>query len=226
MRIILFLLLISLITETAFTQTPTKAEIQSQMQQMVNHLNKQIADVESQLAEAKKTKASTEIIKDLEDQLSMMKKQLQLMGGVTNGLSKMSNKTVQQAAEQDDKPKYTVPSRDNARINQLPDGVLSDAQLVPFVKNVVAEVDKKISASDKAKASEVYDAMMKSKYNSPNTLANVANTCWLNGHPEIALCIMGKVCLADMSNGNNLNNYAAFLTMMGAIMQQFPFCKI
>ncbi|PWT93272.1 MAG: hypothetical protein C5B54_02155 [Acidobacteria bacterium] len=207
---------------SAFTQRPTKSELQSQMHEMTNDLSKQIADVEKQLADARKTKSSPETIKNLEDQLSMMKKQLQLMGGVANGLSKMSNKVVQQAVQEDVKPKYTVPPRDNARIKQLPDGVLSDEQLIPFAKNVVAEVDKKISASDKAKATEVYDAMMKSKYNSPNTLANVANTCWLNGYPEIALCIMGKVCLADMSNGNNLNNYAAFLTMMGGDHAAIP----
>lgn len=201
---------------------PSRTEMQSQMQEVINDLNKQITDLEKQIADAKKTEAGAETIKDMETQLAMLKKQVQMMGGVTTGLSKMSNKTIQQAINEDNKPKYTVPTRDNARIKQLPDGVLSDAQLVPFVKNVVAEVDKKIPATDKTKAEELYSEMKKSKFNSTKTLANIANTCWANGYPEIGIYLMGKVCLADMSNANNLNNYAAFLTMMGGDHAAIP----
>lgn len=202
-------------------QPPSKQQIQDQMGQVVNKLNENIADLENRIADAKKTNQPTEVINQLQQQLDMLKKQVVTMSGLTNGFPNMSNKIVQQVSE-DNKPKFTVPKKDDARIEQLPDGVLTDAQLVPFVKNIVAEVEKKVSATDKSKAMELYNEMMKTKFNSPKALANIANTCWLNGYPEIALFIMGKVCLADMSNTNNLNNYASFLTMMGGDHAAIP----
>jgi uncharacterized protein YlxW (UPF0749 family) len=83
MRIIIFLLLISFIIKPAFTQVPSKKEMQEQMLSAMNDLNKQIADLEKQIAEAKKNKEDEETIKPLEEQLAMLKKQVAMMGGLS-----------------------------------------------------------------------------------------------------------------------------------------------
>ena len=54
MKILLFIISICLLTQTAFTQTPSKEGMQEQMKKMVDGYNKQIADLEKQIAEAKK----------------------------------------------------------------------------------------------------------------------------------------------------------------------------
>ena len=48
MRIIIFLLLASLIAQPVLSQVPTKKEMQGQMLEAINELNKQIADLEKQ----------------------------------------------------------------------------------------------------------------------------------------------------------------------------------
>ena len=42
------------------------------------------------------------------------------------------------------------------------------------------------------------------------------------GHWEKALFIMGKVCIDDVTDADNLNNYAAFLVMTGGEQAAIP----
>ena len=219
---IILLILISVTIRSAFAQTPSKQEVQNQMSQVVQKLNQNISDLEKQIAEAKKNKEAEGSIRSMEDQLAMLKKQVRAMGEMTNGISKISAKTIQQASRENE-PNFTVPKRDNERIKMLPDGVLKDQQLAPYLKNVITEVEKKISAADK-KIAEKLRSGITNRTNYINDLAGVANTCWMNGYPEIALILMGQACMADTGTGNsnNLNNYAAFLTMAGADHAALP----
>ena len=127
--------------------------MQSQMNEVVNELNKQIAETEKQLAEAKKNKEDDSVIKSLEDELAMLKKQVNMMGGLNKNVSMMSEKIIEQATEE--KKSGTVPKRDLARIRQIPEKTLTDAELVSFVKKVHAEVEKLLNAEDKAEAQKI-----------------------------------------------------------------------
>jgi tetratricopeptide (TPR) repeat protein len=218
MRIIIFLWLIASISKPAFSQVPSQKEIQSKLLEAANELNAQIADTEKQIAEAKKNKADEETIKDLEDQLAMLKKQLAMMGGVNKQLGKVSAKTFQQASEEGNN---IIPKKDVARINSVSKKILTDAELASFVKTVFTEVEKFIPAAEKNEAVKIYNNT-KSEFKSPNALGSAASGCWMYGHQEKALWIIGKACIDNPANMDNLNNYAAFLSMMGAEQAAIP----
>ena len=168
MRFIIFFILIILANAIgaqppkSSSKTPSRSQMQSQMNEVVNELNKQIAETEKQLAEAKKNKEDDSVIKSLEDELAMLKKQVNMMGGLNKNVSMMSEKIIEQATEE--KKSGTVPKRDLARIRQIPEKTLTDAELVSFVKKVHAEVEKLLNAEDKAEAQKIY-ATLKSEKN-------------------------------------------------------------
>lgn len=220
MRIILFLVFVSILFQPVIARAQTKQDAQHQLQQGIDEMKKQIADLEKQIVEAKRNKEDAETIKQMETRLIIFKKQLENFEGMSKEISNTSENASEQSSNKT--TVNSVPERDDARINMLPKRILSDADLVPYLKNIVTEVEKKIPASYKAKALELYNETMKSKNNSPKVLGNIASACWMNGYPEMALYIMGKACLSDMTDGNNLNNYAAFLIMEGGDHAALP----
>lgn len=210
-RIIAFLLFSFFLLKPAFSQVPSQKEMQAQMKEMKSELNKQIIELEKQITDAKKNKENPETIKELEDQLSMLKKQVEMMGGVSKGISKVSDKTFQQAVVNDNN--MEVPKKDVARIKQLPDKVLTDAELVVFVNNLNVEVAKKISPIQLEQAQIIYNRAKEKKQSAQ--IGNLASLCWMNNYTELALYFAGKACLDDMKNPDHLNNYASFLSMTG-----------
>ena len=221
MRILFLLLLMSLVVRPAFSQTPeknmSKQEMKHQIADAIKQLNDQIVDLEKQIAEAKKNKGDSESLKEMEDELAMLKKQVALMGGVNKNLSSMSDKTFQQA--NDEEP--LVPKRDVIRINSIPKKILTEAELSLFINNVHAQVEKFIPAEEKREAVKIYDET-KSVWKSASAITNAATGCWLYGHWEKALYLQGRACLDNMKDPNNLNNYASYLTMTGAEHAAIP----
>ena len=218
MRILFFLLLTFFLAQPSFSQQTTKKEMQAQMLEVVNDLKDQIADLEKQILTAKLE--DPESVKDLEEQLVQLKKQLTLIEGVNKGISGISEKTFQQANEENNNNSI-IPKRDDARINSIPKKILTDAELSLFVEKVKAEVEKKIPLAEKTKALELLNEL-KTKNKTPIVTGNVAAECWMVGASSMALYLMGKACMEDMTNTDNLNNYAAFLTMKGGEHAAIP----
>lgn len=198
-------------------QVPSKKQMQGQMAGAINELNTQIADLEKQLAKAIENKEDEETIKGYRDQIAMLKKQVEMMGGVSKTMSGISEKTFQQAGEKDP----IVPKKDNARINMLPKKAFAKEELALFINRVHAQVESMIPPAEKAEALNMY-IDSKSKHNSSDITGNLASSCWMLGHSEKALYIMGRACLDDIDNIDNLNNYAAFLLMSGGEQAALP----
>jgi tetratricopeptide (TPR) repeat protein len=228
MRVIISLLLLFCAIKPALPQTPanktvkpvktempSKTEIQSQMNEATNEIRKEIADLEKQIASS----TDAEEIKDLKEQVAMLKKQLTMMEGLNKSVSGMSEKVFKEAAAEEKAP--LVPKRDSVRIRAIPKKTLSEAELLLFVKKVHGQVENSIPAVEKTPALKIYNET-KSKYKSAAVVANAASGCWMLGHWEKALYIMGKVCIDDMSDADNLNNYAAFLVMTGGEQAAIP----
>jgi uncharacterized membrane protein (DUF106 family) len=161
MRTLFFALILFCTAPTSLIYSQSREEIQKQMQAAVNELNKQITELEKQIADAKKNKEDAESIKQMEEQLAMLKKQVEMMGGVTKGISKVSDKTFQQATKDDNNT--GIPKKDVARIKQLPDKILTDAELVPYVKKIHSEVEKLLNEKDKAEALKIYTSLKSEK---------------------------------------------------------------
>ena len=215
MRITILLLLTLTILNEVIGQLPSKKEMQAQMLEAVNEINRQITDLEKQIEIARKE--NPDEVKDLEDQVTILKKQVEMMRGVNKSMSGMSERIYTQAAQKE----ALVPTKDAARINSLPKRTLNEAELFVFVKNTHAEVEKLIPAIEITEALKIYNET-KEKYTSVDVTGNAASGCWMLGHWEKALFIMGKACMDDMTNTDNLNNYAAFLCMTGAEQAAIP----
>src|SRR5258706_1284033 len=213
MRPIILLLLAAIgLTASVFAQTPSKAEMHSQITQVVQKLNATIADLEKQIADAKKNKEDTANIANMETQLAKLKKQVEVMGGVTRGISRVTDKTIKTAVEGEGQSGIAV--KDESRINTLPKKTLTDAELLIYVQKVQVAFDKRISVSQKKNAKQLYDEI-NSKEKSPGESGNNAMLCWLAGSNDMALWIMGKACVDDPTNADNLSNYASLLSMVG-----------
>ncbi|MGZ8525654.1 MAG: hypothetical protein ACXWV1_14575, partial [Chitinophagaceae bacterium] len=196
----------------------SKREMQAGMLSAINELNTQIADLEKQITEARKNKEDEGTIKEMEDQVAMLKKQLKMMGGLNKTVSGISEKTFQQAGEEG---KTIVPKKDIARISILPKKILSDAELLSFVKIVNIEVEKILPAAEKKEALAIYTET-KVKYKLPAAVSSAASGCWMFGHWEKALFLIGRACTDDIPDPDNLNNYAAFLISTGGEQAALP----
>lgn len=219
MRFFIFFTLIIINVNTGRAQapktsskTPSRSQVQSQMNEVVNELNKQVTETEKQLADAIKNKEEESVINDLKEQLAMLKKQITMMGGLNKNISKVSDKVVQAAADEENSD--GIPKKDNERINALPKKPLNDAELTVFVQKVFTAIDTKLPASQKKNAKEFYDEInLKAKL--PDATGMVAAQCWLAGSTDMAIWMLGKACLDDMTNTDNLSNYASLLSMVG-----------
>ncbi len=219
MRSFIFLVLFFFFSAVpVITRAQSQQEIQKEMARMVDDLKNQITDLEKQIVAAKKSDPDS--VADLENELSQLKQQLNMIEGVNKSMSRIKITDAQLNAD-NYSVRGEIPMRDTVRINSLPKKVLSDDELVLFVKKVHTEVEKTISAAEKTKAQQLLNEL-KTKDKSPYVSANLAAECWLAGAGSMGLYLMGKACIEDISNTDNLNNYAAFLTMKGGEHAAIP----
>ncbi|ACU05163.1 tetratricopeptide repeat protein [Pedobacter heparinus] len=73
----------------------------------------------------------------------------------------------------------------------------------------------------KNKANNIYKDLQQ-KGASIDEMGNAAAALWVGGRTQIALSLMAQVCKDDANNTDNLNNYAAMLTMTGAPEMAIP----
>jgi tetratricopeptide (TPR) repeat protein len=221
MRHLFLLIFISFVSVCSSAQTmPSQKEIQKQMQEAMNVLNQQVIDLEKQIADAKRNNEDSLTIKDLEGQAAMLKKQVQMMSGLNKSVAGISKKTFEQAVEK----KPIVPKKDLARIQSIPDKILSDSGLYSLIKRIHIDVEKLIPAAEKTGAARIYQETKKN-FSSAFAVNNAAAGCWLYGHWEKALWLSGKACLDSMADPDNLNNYAAYLTMIGGEHAAIPILR-
>src|SRR5258708_39457905 len=110
MRIIIFLLLLFCTVKSVLPQTPasktvkpmktempSKTGMQSQMNEATNEIRKQIADLEKQIASSK----DADEIKDLNEQVAILKKQLSMMEGLNKNMADKSEKDFKGAGNED-----------------------------------------------------------------------------------------------------------------------------
>lgn len=108
----------------------------------------------------------------------------------------------------------TIPDRDAQRINTLPKKILSDAEIKTLLTGFHNNTLSLMPEIDKKKGEELYNEL-KGRPNATIIMGNVANALWLEGANFLSLYLMSKTCMNDVSNVNNMNNYAACLIAYG-----------
>lgn len=111
-----------------------------------------------------------------------------------------------------------VPAKDVARINAALAVKLTNAQMSNYISETQQAVVAKLTPTVTTQAAEIYKQLTAAK----KSVANAAVAFWIDGKATLALYLMGEACKADITDDNNLNNYAAFLTMCGAEQLALP----
>jgi hypothetical protein len=185
---------------TAISQTKTKekAPTQNEVQDMMKELQKSMDEISPEDKKAMEDMGykvpSTTIIPNLTDE--------QLQAGV-------------------DELSRIVPKKDLARIASIPKTHLTKSSLPAYLAATDAKVLLQLKPQSKVKGDEIYK-LIKAEHNSAAETGNAAASLWMMGRVELAICVMGKACIDDPSNTNNLNNYASMLSMAGAEHLSIP----
>ncbi len=108
-----------------------------------------------------------------------------------------------------------IPEKDFGRINALPQNILTRPELKALLASFHKNTLELLPGADRSKADEIFGKLKSAGTGSMQT-GNIANSLWLADANFLAICLMSKTCQEDLTNINNLNNYAAYLTMYGA----------
>ncbi len=148
------------------------------------------------------------------------KRMLDSMGMKLPSFQNLPAMTDQQLAEAATEDGRLFPSRKANLIARLPNKTLSNSELASFVKTTNVSIAGLITPKSKALADKTANAL-KNDPHYGGMIASAANGMWILGLKEPALYLMGKAT-EILPNADNYNNYAAYLTMMGAGHMAIP----
>ena len=174
----------------------------------------------AQREKAPTNKEIEEMMKEFEKMSPEEKKMMEQMGikvPTMNDLPKMSDKDLADAYEMEG---MIVPPKNIKLIATIPAKIFSTSELLTYAKTTTTSVATTIKPEAKQMADKVIELFKKDKYYGA-LVASAANGMWTTGYKESAVYLMGKAVEA-MPNANNYNNYAAYLTMMGAAHMAIP----
>lgn len=163
-----------------------------------------------------------EMMKQMQQAMDEMspedKKMMDSMGIKMPSLKNIPKVTDKQLADAWEEETRLVPKKDVARINTVPP-VPTTAALPAFISKVHATVAAKMTAAEKTEVQKLYQSI---KQNPAVTTSGIAVGLWIEGRPLLAAYLMGKACEDDPADIDNINNYAAMLTMLGAEQAALP----
>jgi len=131
---------------------------------------------------------------------------------------KVSDQQMKEAAENENR---IVPKKDAARIASVPKTPLAAATIPAFLSSTHAKVLTLLKPESKTLAEKIY-TQLKSTGRNADAIGNTAAGLWIMGRLQPALYIMGRVCSEDISNTDNLSNYASMLSMSGIQQSAIP----
>lgn len=172
----------------------------------------------------KKPPSAEELKKRMEEAMKKMTpeqiEQMKKMGfdKAMENVKKMDGKQLQEAIDNANRP---VPIKDVVRIASISQKPLTSATIDAQLTSVHAKVITVLKPAAKQMAENIY-AELKLKYDA-KTIGNAAVGLWMMGKNEMAMYLMGKTCIDDPANTDNISNYAAMLSMNAGEHLALPF---
>jgi len=204
MKRTIFFFLYLLLPFIAFSQKPSKEQIEKD--------KKEYAEAQKKLNE-KLSKMDPKAKKTLDSMMNAFgvgTKMQEANEQINNNSSALGKKaTVSLSRDKDNKGKVSIAATP------------STAGIGSFIGTKSNTVFAAVLPAAKNKASEIYKALKNTGAGTAQ-LGNAATALWMSGHTQIALCVMAQVCINDAGNTDHLNNYASMLTMMGAPEMAIP----
>lgn len=200
--VLLFAVLVAF-TQTKPKQTSTeKAPTQKEMQELMKAAQQEIENM------------SPEDKKMMEEMGITMPD----MNNIGKSVSGISDAQLKKAFEDESR---IVPEKDEARIASISKIPLADATIPAFLKSTHTKVLALLKPESKTLAEKLY-TQQKSTGSTSDAIGNTAAGLWIMGRIQPALYIMGRVCTEDISNTDNLSNYASMLSMSGIQQSAIP----
>ncbi len=130
---------------------------------------------------------------------------------------KVSDKQLKDAWEVENR---IVPKKDVDRIAAIPKTV-TDGRMGAYITSIQNKAATLLKPEVKKMADKIY-SYIKSKSKNSAEAGNMAAGLWIAGKPEMAYFTLGKICADDLTNTDNLSNYASMLSMLGAQQLAIP----
>lgn len=140
------------------------------------------------------------------------------MNNVGKSVSGVSDAQLQKAFEDESR---IVPEKDEARIASISKIPLAAATIPVFLTSTNTKVLALLRPESKTLAEKLYTQLNSTGCNA-DAIGNTAVGLWIMGRIQPALYIMGRVCTEDISNTDNLSNYASMLSMSGIQESAIP----
>lgn len=183
---------------TSKEKAPTQAEMQKMMQEAQQMLN-------DMSPEDKKMMDSMGI-------------QMPDFDKISKNVSGVSDAQLAKAWEDETR---IVPVKNAAGIAFANQQVVTAANVADYLQKMNAAILGRFTVQEKADCEQAYQWISKKTAGNSTAIANAAVQLWMLGKYKGAIYILGKI-LAVHPDENNLNNYAAFITMAGADQWAVP----
>lgn len=135
-----------------------------------------------------------------------------------NNVPKFSDAQLAEAWEDETR---LVPKKDDTRIASISRTPLSSATMGAYLSDIHSKITAKLTPNLRSLAESVYK-QLKLEGANPAVLGFNAAGLWLTGHTLIGLYVMGKVCIEDPGDIDNISNYAAMISMVGIEQKAIP----
>lgn len=163
-------------------------------------------------------KEMQDMMKEMQKELDGMspedKKMLDSMGVKLPSMKNIPNVSDKQLADAWKNEGGVVPKRDAARIASVPKAV-TGSKMGAYILAIQSKLGSALKTAIITTGNEIYE-YIRANSKSIDEAGNMAIGLWLAGQPELALYVLGKLCVTDAANTDNLNNYSAMLSMLGA----------
>lgn len=182
-----------------------KAPTQKEMQEMMKEAQRQMEETVNEMSQEDKRMMDSMGIK------------MPDFSKTAKDVSGVSNKDLKGAWEEDG---AILPRKNPARIAAIPSPI-APGQMAAYIKSTNQKALDLYSEKELSIINRMLNDLNK-KNSTADYSGNAAIALWVMGYPRIAFGIMASACEKDISNANNLNNYAAMLTMLGGAQLAIP----
>ncbi len=167
-------------------------------------------------------KEMNDMMKEMQKAMDEMspedKKMMDSMGIKMPSMKNIPKVTDKELADAWEEETRLVPAKNAAKIAAIPQ-TPATAALPAFIAKIHTAVVGKFTVAEKTDAETVYGSIRK---NAAVSTANTAIAFWIQGRPLLAIYLMGRACQDQPGDIDNINNYAAMLTMAGAEQAAIP----
>lgn len=162
-------------------------------------------------------KEAQQAMDDLDPEAKRMMDSLGIIKPNFKSVPKVGDKALAKAYDEETR---IVPPKDATRIASIA-ATPTEAGLPLYLSKVHNAVLSKMTAAEKAEAEKFYlDAK------SHGAIGNAAVGLWMAKMPTHAVYLMGKACIENPNDIDNLNNYTAMLSMLSAEQVAIPIINL